>query len=73
MCCKLLFLFAYVIPLYMQRVIKEALCSSGANITEKHIMDVSMSALFLMEAARKCDKVFGTTPLNSSYDTQFKM
>ena len=43
------------------RVVKQALRSSGANITDKHIIDVSMCALFLLEAAKKCDRVFGVT------------
>lgn len=36
--------------------------SSGANVTDKHITDISMCALFLLEAAKKCDKVFGVPP-----------
>lgn len=41
---------------------KQALRSSGANVTPKHIEDVSMCALFLLQAAKKCDSVFGVTP-----------
>ena len=44
------------------RVIKQVLHSSGANVTEKHIKDVSLSGLFLMEAAKKADRAFGAPP-----------
>ena len=37
---------------------KRALKSSGANVTDQHILDVSMCALFLLQAAKKCDTVF---------------
>ena len=37
------------------RVIKQVLHSSGANVTEKHIKEVSLSGLFLMEEAKKAD------------------
>lgn len=38
---------------------KQALHSSGANVTSKHITDVSMCALFLLEAAKHTDTIFG--------------
>lgn len=49
------------------RVVKQALRCSGANITDKHITDVSMCALFLLEAAKKCDKVFGVPPQSTAH------
>ena len=33
--------------------------SSGANATQKHLEDVSMCGLFLLEVCRKVDKMFG--------------
>lgn len=33
--------------------------SSGANVTQKHLEDVSMCGLFLLEACKKVDKMFG--------------
>ena len=60
-------MFTCIVTIFMLRVIKESLRSSGANVTEKHITDVSMSALFLMEAAKKCDKIFGTTPQSTAH------
>lgn len=49
---------------------KQALCSSGGNITEQHIVDVSLSALFLMEAAKKANRAFGVTPQTSAHTTR---
>ena len=33
--------------------------SSGANITQKHLEDVSMCGLFLLEVCKKVDRMFG--------------
>ena len=41
--------------------------SGGANVTDKHITDISMCALFLLEAAKKCDKVFGVPPSSAAH------
>lgn len=41
------------------RVVKDTLCSSGANATLKHIEEVSLSALFLADAAKKADRELG--------------
>lgn len=49
------------------RVVKQTLCSSGANATDKHITDVSMCAPFLLEAAKKCDAVFRVPPRATSH------
>ena len=46
---------------------KQALRSSGANVTEKHIRDVSMCALFLLEAAKKCDTVFKVSKKSTAH------
>lgn len=43
-------------------MVKQALRGSGANVTDKHITEVSMCALILLEAAKKCDEVFGVPP-----------
>ena len=51
------------------RVVKDALRSSGANTTPKHIEDVSLSGLFLADAAKKADQEFGV-PNTSSKHTQ---
>ena len=38
---------------------KQAIRSSGANITVQHIEDVSLCGLFLLDAAKKVDEIFG--------------
>ena len=49
------------------RVIKQVLHSSGANVTEKHIKEVSLSGLFLMEAAKKVDRAFSAPPPSTQH------
>lgn len=49
------------------RVVKQALRCTGANVTEKHITDISMCALFSLEAAKKCDAVFGVSQKSTSH------
>ena len=44
--------------LYVHRVVKQSLRSAGGNLTEKHVEDVSLCALFLMDAAKKTDQEF---------------
>ena len=46
---------------FVYSVIKEALRSSGANATQKHIEEASLAALFLMDAAKKADREFGVS------------
>ena len=56
-------MFKYLVIIFIYyRVIKQALRASGANATPKHIEEVSLSAFFLMEAAKKADNQFGVTP-----------
>ena len=47
---------------------KQPLRLSGGNLTEQHIVDVSLSALF--EAAKKADRAFGVTPQTSAHTTR---
>ena len=53
--------------MYIYRVFKETIRSGGAKLTPKHIKDVSMCVLFLMEAAQKTDKTFGLSPQSTSH------
>lgn len=53
--------------MYIYRVFKETIRSGGAKLTPKHIKDVSMCVLFLMEAAQKTDKTFGLSPQSASH------
>ena len=54
----------------MCRVLKQALRSSGANATERHIEEVSLCSLFLMEAAKKADREFGLNPRSTRHTTR---
>ena len=45
--------------MFNYRVLKQAIRSSGANITVQHIEDVSLCGLFLLDAAKKVDEMFG--------------
>ena len=42
----------------LHRVLKQAMKAGGGNLTNSHIEDLSLSALFLMSAAKKVDKEF---------------
>ena len=41
--------------------------SAGANLTAKHLKEVSLSVLFLMEAASKADHAFGVPPRSTAH------
>ena len=43
------------------RMIKETMRASGANSTRKHMEDVSLCALFLMDVAKRVDRMFGVS------------
>lgn len=49
------------------RVVKDTLRSSGANATPKHIEEVSLSALFLADAAKKADRELGLTAYSGKH------
>ena len=46
---------------------KETIRAGGGKLTTKHIKEVSMSVLFLMEAVQKTDKTFGLSPLSTGH------
>lgn len=48
-------------------MVKQALRGSGGHVPDKHITDISMCALFLLEAAKKCDKVFNVPPSSTAH------
>lgn len=52
------------------RIFKQTVRSAGANLTMKHLEEVSMSVLFLMKAAQKTDNAFGVSPPSSTHTTQ---
>ena len=49
------------------RIFKQTVRSAGANLTVKHIREVSLSVLFLMEAASKADQTFLVPPRSSAH------
>ena len=50
----------------MSKVFKETIRAGGEN-SPQNTKDVSMSVLFLMEAAQKTDKTFGLSPQSTSH------
>lgn len=44
--------------MYIFRVLKQAMRASGGNLTDSHIEELSLCALFLMSAAKKVDYEF---------------
>ena len=57
-----------MVVMYYFRVLKEALRSSGANCTEKHMEELSMCSLLLLDVAKRSDHEFDT-PYRSSRHT----
>ena len=49
---------------------KQALRTSGANITKAHIVDVSLCSLFLLEAAKKTDRAFNVAATRGAHTTR---
>lgn len=45
-------------PIKLCRILKEAMRSSGANVTTKHIEDISLCGMFLMGVARNIDRTY---------------
>ena len=41
--------------------------ASGANVTEKHIVEVSLCTMFLMQAAKRADNDFKVSPQSTSH------
>ena len=46
---------------------KQTLRAAGGNLTEAHVKAVSMSALFLLDAAKTTDESFGVSPQTTSH------
>ena len=44
------------------RIVKEGVQAAGANATQKHIEELSLCGMFLLEASRKADKAFNVPP-----------
>ena len=46
---------------------KQTQCAAGGNLTEAHVKAVSMSALFLLDAAKTTDESLGVSPQTTSH------
>ena len=57
----------HIYTVIFYRVMKQALKASGANGTERHMREISMCGLFLLEAAKKADHEFQTSRSNSHH------
>ena len=53
--------------MHTSRVFKQTLRAAGGNLTEKHVEEVSLSVLFLMDAAKKFDKAMGASPQTTTH------
>ena len=61
--------YLYTLQL-LYRVIKEGVQAAGANATNKHIEEISLCGMFLLEAARKADKAFNVYPPSTRHTTR---
>ena len=50
--------YNYITMIVHSRVLKETMRGGGGNVTQTHAEDVSLCALFLMDASKKVDREF---------------
>ena len=60
--------YMYMYLHYACRVIKQAMKASGSNLTQQHMVDVSLSGLFLLHAAKQVQHALKTS-FQSSFHT----
>lgn len=53
--------------LLFTRVFKQTLRSAGGNLTEKHVEEVSLGVVFLLNAAKKTDQAFHASPQTTAH------
>ena len=44
------------------RIVKEGIQAAGANATDKHIEEISLCGMFLLEAGKTADRAFNVPP-----------
>ena len=44
------------------RIVKEGVQAAGANATQKHIEEISLCGMFLLEASKRADRAFNVPP-----------
>ena len=49
------------------RIVKEGVQAADANATKKHIEEISLCGMFLLEAGKKADQVFNVPPTSTSH------
>ena len=49
------------------RIVKEGVQAAGANATKKHIEEISLCGMFLLEAGKKADQTFNVPPASTSH------
>ena len=53
--------------IHLFRIIKEGVQASGANATKKHIEELSLCGMFLLEAGKKADTIFNIPPASTHH------
>ena len=51
-------------------MLKQTLRAAGGNLTEKHVEEVSLGVLFLIDAVKKFDKAMGASPQTTAHTTR---
>ena len=57
----------YICTLFLFRIVKEGVQAAGANATNKHIEELSLCGLFLLDACKKADKAFNVPPASTRH------
>ena len=52
------------------RVIKEGVRAAGANATKKHIEEISLCGMFLLQAGKKADSAFNVPPASIHHNVR---
>ena len=56
--------------LYSLRIVKEGVQAAGANTTKKHIEEISLCGMFLLEAGKKADRAFNVPPASTCHSVR---
>lgn len=52
------------------RIVKEGVQAAGANATKKHIEEISLCGIFLLEAGKKADQAFNVPPVSTHHSVR---
>ena len=56
--------------LYSLRIVKEGVQAAGSNATKKHIEEISLCRMFLLEAGKKADRAFNVPPASTRHSVR---